>query len=402
MSWRRLWPWLLCAAVLVLAPLCVSGGFALSLLSQMGIAIIACLSYHLLWGRSGMLSFGHALYTGAGAYLAVHALKAVATQGAWLPVSLLPLVAGLGTALLAAPLGWLSTRRAGTPFAMITLGLGELAWALALMFPSLFGGEGGVSADRVMGAAPWGISFGPPLQLYGLIAAYTLLATLLVHLFGRTTLGTLLLAVRENPLRVGFLGYDTRTLRWLACVFSAFLAGVSGGLAALLFEVVTAESLGTARSGALLLFCVLGGGGLLAGPVLGGVLMVLALVGLSSLTPAWMLYMGLAFVLVVMKAPDGLAGAAVRWWKRGLSWPAGLSWARGMALLTVAVPGAVLVEMAYHRQLSATLGSTMRLGPWTLDTANPWPWLAATTCCALGLAGAWLMGTKAPGRAHGG
>lgn len=383
---RALAPWLLFTALLLGAPLYWGSGFAHALLSQMGIAIIACLSYHLLLGQGGMLSFGHAVYTGMGAYLAMHTLNLAAAQGWPLPVTLLPLAGGLGAALIALPLGWISTRKAGTPFAMITLGVGELVWAFALMFPGFFGGEAGVSGDRVMGAAPWGVTLGPQIQMYYLIATYTLAALLLVFAFTRTTLGRLLNAVRDNPLRVPFVGYDVRVVRHIAFVLSAFIGGVSGGLAALHFEIVTHEVLGTARSGALLLFTFLGGSTLLAGPVVGGVLMVLALVWLSALTPAWLLYMGLLFMAVVMRAPDGVAGAAVRGWQAlrsgRLRWRWRTAARTGLALVGLGAL-VLLVEMSYHRQLSATLGSVWVRGPWSLDTAQPWPWLVALAVAAV-------------------
>ena len=119
--------WCLFALILVALPLAFPGAYALSLLSQMGIAILACLSYQLLLGQGGLLSFGHAIFTGSGGYVVVHALV-LATEGAhtwsaaWLV--LLPVMGGLGAATLAALLGWLSTGRASTPFAMITLGSG--------------------------------------------------------------------------------------------------------------------------------------------------------------------------------------------------------------------------------------------------------------------------------------
>ncbi|MGI9132899.1 MAG: branched-chain amino acid ABC transporter permease, partial [Rhodoferax sp.] len=90
------WPsWLLFALVLLLAPHVFTSGLGLTVLSQMGIAIIACLSYNMLLGQGGMLSFGHAVYTGLGAYLAIHALNAVSGGSLGLPVSLVPLVGGL-------------------------------------------------------------------------------------------------------------------------------------------------------------------------------------------------------------------------------------------------------------------------------------------------------------------
>ena len=123
--------WGLAALALLLAPLFWSGNAALALLTQAAIAALACLSYNLLFGQGGMLSFGHAVYTGLGCYAGVHALRATAAGSLALPVSLVPLAAGLAGLAAAIPLGWASTRKSGTPFAMITLGLGELVAAAA-------------------------------------------------------------------------------------------------------------------------------------------------------------------------------------------------------------------------------------------------------------------------------
>ena len=132
----------------------------MTMLSQIGIAIVACLSYNMLLGQGGMLSFGHAVYTGLGTFVAVHALNRVG-DGAAIPVSLVPLVGGLAGIVFAVILGYVTTKKAGTPFAMITLGIGELVFAMSLMIPEFFGGEGGVSANRVAGQPLFGITFGP-------------------------------------------------------------------------------------------------------------------------------------------------------------------------------------------------------------------------------------------------
>lgn len=157
----RLLPWLLWTLALLLAPLGFSGGLALSMLTQMGYVSIICLSYNLLLGQGGMLSFGHAVFTGLGSFATIHALR-LAGQGVldW-PLVFMPLLGALVGALLAALVGALACRQSGTSFAMITLGLGELAAAAALMLPQFFGGEGGISADRVYGRPWWGWSFGP-------------------------------------------------------------------------------------------------------------------------------------------------------------------------------------------------------------------------------------------------
>src|SRR6195952_2453967 len=204
------------ALVLLLAPLVFSSSLSQTLLSQMGIAIIACLSYNMLLGQGGMLSFGHAVYSGLGGFMAVHALNKVGAGSLHLPVSLIPLVGGLAGLFFAALFGFVTTRKSGTTFAMITLGIGELVYSMSLMLPEFFGGEGGVTTNRVVGQAVLGITFGPQIQVYYLIACYCFAATALMFAFTRTPLGRMLNAVRDNPERVGFIGYDTQRVRSIA------------------------------------------------------------------------------------------------------------------------------------------------------------------------------------------
>ncbi|MDP1790414.1 MAG: branched-chain amino acid ABC transporter permease [Methylibium sp.] len=239
--------WALFALLMAGAPLLFGSGLSLTLLSQMGIAIVACLSYNMLLGQGGMLSFGHAVYSGLGAYLAIHALNRVAGGQLPLPVSLVPLVgalAGIGVAVL---LGFVTTRKSGTPFAMITLGLAELVFAMSLMVPEFFGGEAGVAADRVIGRPVAGISFGPQIQVYTLIALYTFFATAAMFAFTRTPLGRMLNAVRDNPERVGFIGYDAQRVRYLAFIIAGGFAGLSGGLAGLVMMNLRVAAYGRLR-----------------------------------------------------------------------------------------------------------------------------------------------------------
>jgi len=381
--------WGLLALVLLIAPWVWNTPFAHSLLTQMGIAILACLSYNVLLGQGGMLSFGHAVYTGLGAYMAMHALQAV-SAGQWpIPVSLLPLVgavSGMGFAVL---LGWVTTRKAGTPFAMITLGVGELVGAMALMFPGFFGGEAGVSGNRVVAPPVLGISFGPQIQVYYLVAAYTLLGVAALYAFTCTPLGRLLNAVRDNPERVGFIGFNPQRVRYLAFIVAGFFAGLAGGLAALQFEIVTPEVLGSARSGAYLLFTFLGGTGFFAGPILGGVLMVLATVGLSALTQAWLLYLGLVFVFMVIYAPGGLASviaAQVQVARAGHLKALAIPYlALGLTAAVMLMGAGALVEMAYHRQLGSALGDPLHYLGLTLDSASPVHWMGAALAMLTGL-----------------
>lgn len=380
--------WSLYALTLALAPLVFTSSLSQTLLSQMGIAIIVCLSYNMLLGQGGMLSFGHAVYSGMGAFLAIHTLNLV-SGGLALPVSLIPLVGGSASLALALLLGWVTTKKSAMPFAMITLGMGELVWAMALMFPGFFGGEAGLSGNRVAGSPVLGITFGPQIELYYLIALYTFVCTALMYAFTRTPLGRLLNAVRDNPERVAFVGYNPQMVRYLAFVIAAFFAGISGGLAALNFEIVTSEVVSGYRSGLYLFFTFVGGTTFFFGPIIGAILMVLALVLLSEFTQAWLLYLGLVFIVMVMVAPGGVAAlvmANLRLAKAGYLqrlWPAYLA-LLATALLALA-GAAALLEMVYQLQLGAALGPELRFMGITLDTQAPGSWLGAAMVMLLGL-----------------
>jgi branched-chain amino acid transport system permease protein len=373
--------WLGFALALGLAPLVWTSSLAQTMLSQIGIAIIACLAFNILLGQGGMLSFGHAVYSGLGSFLAIHALNAVSRGSLHLPVSLIPLVGGVAGMVFAAVLGYPTTRKSGTTFAMITLGVGELVAAMSLMLPGFFGGEGGVSGNRVVGRAVMGISFGPQIQVYYLIAAYCLVSTAAMFALTRSPLGRILNAVRDNPERVEFIGFDTQWVRFLAFVISGFFAGIAGGLAALNFEIVTSEVVGAARSGAYLLFVYLGGATFFFGPIIGAVLMVFALVLLSEWTKAWLLYLGLVFLFMVMYAPGGVASLlmmnlrlATRGYLRRIA-AAYLALAGTAAALVVGA--AAVIEMTYHLQLNAALGPRLRFMGAQLDAGSPDAWVGA-------------------------
>lgn len=373
--------WSAFALLLAIAPMVFTTSLAHTMLSQMGIAIIVCLSYNMLLGQGGMLSFGHAVYSGMGAFLAIHTLNMVAKGGWIIPVSLIPIVGGVSAMLFAVLFGYVTTKKAATPFAMITLGIGELVWASSLMFPEFFGGEGGVSGNRVVGPKPFGITFGPQIQLYYLIAVYTFFCTAAMFAFTRTPLGRMLNAVRDNPERVEFVGYDTQKVRYIAFIISAFFAGISGGLAALNFEIVTSEVVSGPRSGAYLLFTFLGGATFFFGPIIGGVLMVLAGVLLSELTKAWLLYLGLIFLFMVMYAPGGIASLIMMNLRVASFGRLKELWVSYLALAATALitllGAAAMIEMVYHLQLNTALGPELKFMGATLDAKGLNSWFGA-------------------------
>ncbi len=374
--------WSLFALALVVAPQLFTSSLALTMLSQIGYAIIICLSYNILLGQGGMLSFGHAVYTGLGSFLAVHAINMASDGRLPIPLVLMPLVGGLAGMFFAVLLGYVTTKKSGTTFAMITLGIGELVASMALMFPEFFGGEGGITTDRVYGQPVLGITFGPAIQVYYLIAAYCFVCTAAMFAFTGTPLGRILNAVRDNPERVEFIGYNTQRVRYFAFIIAGFFAGIGGALAAINFEIVTAaDSVSVVRSGSYLLFTFLGGATFFFGPIIGAVLLVLASVLLSELSKAWLLYLGLVFLFMVMYAPGGIASLIMmnlRLAKYGkLRGIISAYLALGGTALVAVLGAAAMIEMTYHLQLNEALGPQLEFLGAMLNAKSVASWFGA-------------------------
>jgi len=273
---------------------------------------------------------------------------------------------------------------------MITLGLAELVFAMSLMIPEFFGGEAGVAANRVVGKPVMGISFGPQIQVYYLLAVYTIVCTAAMYAFTRTPLGRMLNAVRDNPERVEFIGYSTQRVRYISFMVAGFFAGIAGGMYALNFEIATAEVVGAARSGGYLLFTFLGGATFFFGPIIGAVLMVVSAVLLSEITKAWLLYLGLVFMLMVMFAPGGLASLIMmnlrvfKFGKLGRLYVGYIALA--LSGVVMFVGAAAMIEMIYHLQLNTSLGSTLKFMGVELNVQGATSWLGALAIAAVGFA----------------
>jgi branched-chain amino acid transport system permease protein len=375
-------PWLgLALSVLALAaPFWAGTGFALSLVTQAGIGMVMCLGFGLLVGQGGLFSFGHALYFGSGAFAAALLLSwAQALQMAGtLFVVVLPLLAGLCSVLPALVLGWWCTARTGAQFAMLTLAFGELFAAWTVATPDWFGGEAGLSLTRAVQSSWWGLDFGPPLQIAVLIAIYTVASAWIIAWLPRTPMGLSIKAVRDNAHKAQALGFDPHRVRYFVFLMSAFFCGLSGALSVLYFERFSAEAFGTARSGTMLLFTMVGGVALWFGPLVGGLLMVLAMGWLSRMTEAWLFYVGLMFVLVVLVAPKGLTGLAADFWQKRVrvGWRHEIK--RSAPLLAAGLWSGLgwvgLVEMASHWQSRSVQGDHMVWLGYQLNVATLADW----------------------------
>jgi branched-chain amino acid transport system permease protein len=267
---------------------------------------------------------------------------------------------------------------------MISLGVGEMVAACSLMFPSFFGGEAGVSGNRSAGGAFLGVTYGPQIQMYYLVAAWLLATTAAMYALSRTPLGRMANAVRDNPERAQFVGYDPQRVRFMMVALSGFFAGVAGGLAALNYEIVTAESLSASTSGMVLLATYLGGIGFFAGPIAGAIVVTLMETALGSITKAWPFYFGAMFLATVLFVPGGLASVAMlhkRLWEGGL-----MRHAIGVYAVML-VPAAfalgctvLLIEMAYN--VSDESSPAFRVMGHVLDTRATGTWVAAV-CATL-------------------
>jgi branched-chain amino acid transport system permease protein len=388
MNLARLIIWTVFALILIVAPMIFNKGASLSILSQMGTVMIFGLSYNMLLGQGGMLSFGHAVYSGLGAFFAIHAMNLATAGKIWMPLTLIPLVGGLAGMFFGALFGYVTTKKSGTTFSMITLGIVELVFACSLMFPEFFGGEGGISTNRVYGESFMGISYGPQIQVYYLIAFWLFIATIGMYAFTQTPLGRIINAVRDNPERVEFVGYDTQWARYLTLILSGFFAGISGGLSAINFEIVTAENVSAVRSGAILLFTFIGGVGFFFGPILGAIIGVFLTVMLSDFTKAWQLYLGAFFIIIVMYAPGGVASIIMlnlRLAKYGKFRRVFSDMVKTCIAALIGLTGLVMaIEMLYHLTLESVNGTTMKLFGVMVDTAAITPWLAALALIAVG------------------
>ena len=353
-------PWAAIVVALVILPLIFSSNSMISTLNYLGTMAIFALSYNVLLGQTGLLSLGHGTFFGLGGFIATHAVLRMADAGMEFPLPLVPLIGGFGAFLLGIFGGWLASSRGGMPFAMITLGLAELVYAAAALFPSIYGSEEGISMDRMDLGESFGMSYGPTMDIYVIVAVWFLICAGLLYFFTKTPLGLLANAVRDNAERVEFLGFSPKRVRLLAYAIAAGIAGIAGSLAALNFEIMTVHELGAATSTLVLLMTYIGGTKHFFGPVLGAIVIGLMKLWLSDISPAWMMYFGLLFVFVVMAAPGGLAGMiadAVALVRSGNFAPQAPLLAAiggiGIAMLAGII---ILVELAYRVGLDAQLG----------------------------------------------
>jgi len=331
---RRAAPWAVVLAVLAALPFAFPGMLGISVLTQSCIAITFALAYNMLLGGTGLLSFGHALYFGIGAYVTGHLLN---HYTAAVPLVLLPLAGGAAALLVGALLATFTVRHDRTTYAMISLAIGQLVFAASIIMVSWSGGDAGIRLDPA-DANGWGVDFGDPRAMYFLVAGWSWLAALGMFAVTRTPLGRLMNATRDNSHRVSFVGFSPVTVRGMALTLSGGFAGIAGSLYALAMQVVTTDTFGLTQTASVMLHTYIGGFTSFAGPALGALLMTVTSAHLSSLTEAWPLYQGAFLLVVIIFSQHGLVGAVTG----GRTLLARLAASRGPAYVAASCALAVL------------------------------------------------------------
>lgn len=280
-----------------------------ALAAQILIFGLLTMGFNLLYGYTGLLSFGHAAYYGLGAYGTGLLLAKAKVGSLWLGILAGPLLAMLGGAVI----GFFCLRRRGIYFAMLTLAFAQLLYFVAFHLADVTGGDDGLRGipQLPLNLFGWNIPIDSTLGFYYFAYVLVLLAVAGLKRILDSPFGTVLQAIRENGDRASACGYDVNRIKHLSFVFSATFAGLAGGLDALRLAVVPVESLFWTTSGQVVIMTLLGGAGTFFGPFVGAGTYLVLEDRLSVFTESWPLVIGLIFMAFVLFLPKGIWGTLV-------------------------------------------------------------------------------------------
>jgi branched-chain amino acid transport system permease protein len=271
-----------------------------TLFTQMLIFAILAMSLDVLLGYTGLSSFGHAAFFGAGAY-AVAILSTRYKMG-----FLVCFLSGIAlTAAISSIFGLLAAHATGVYFLIITLALGMTLWGLAFRWVSMTGGDNGISGiARPDIGLP--LSMKDPLSFYYVILAFFLISLILMTILVRSPFGHSLKGVRESESRMRVLGYHTWLHKYLSYICSAAFGGFAGVLWAYFNGFTSPYDMDLTASIEIILMVILGGPGTLIGPALGAGIIVFLKNFISAYTQRWLLILGTIYILTILYAPQGL------------------------------------------------------------------------------------------------
>jgi branched-chain amino acid transport system permease protein len=274
------------------------------------------ISFNIIFKYAGLLSFGHAAFFGFAAYAEALLLQSYGN----LPIPLLVLAAATSTAILGLVVGQICVRREGAYFSMATLAIGAGLYAVAQRWSAVTGGTDGLDGfmpDTLTILPGWQWDSPSISQTYWLVLAILVPSALSAWaLLELTAFGNAIRAIRQNEKRAKFLGYDTHYVKLANFILAAFLAGIAGALWAIDNSFVSTDSIDLTFSTTVIIIAFIGGTGWFWGPLIGAVIYIAASDWLSALTPHWQIWLGLAFIVLVLFAPGGMAGLVRSGWNK--------------------------------------------------------------------------------------
>ena len=278
--------------------------YVLTLFGRILAFSLAALGLNLALGFGGMVSLGHAMYMGLGAYT-VGILSSLGVFSGWIHLVCTAFI----TILIATPLSWVALRTQGIAFIMITLAFAQLFYYVFVSL-KMFGGDDGISLKQL---SDFGVLTGNKFAIYISLLMALFLSIWVMHKIVASQFGLLLRASKTNNRRVKALGSHTLTYRMTAYVISALLCALAGFFLANLTGFVSPALMAWSISGELIVMVLLGGVGSVFGPIVGALAFLLTEEGLKLLTERWPLILGPLIVLIVIYLKHGLWGL---WSKR--------------------------------------------------------------------------------------
>ena len=301
--------WLSLLTLLVLLPLMASGAeggsYATVLLAEIFVAALFASSLHFILGPGGMHSFGHAAYFGLGAYGAALLVRTLD-----LPMEAALLLGPLAAAAGALLYGWFCVRLSGVYLTMLTLAFAQISWAIVFQWDDFTGGSNGLTGVW----PPEWASQGP--AFYWLALGICALGIYLLRRLLFSPLGYALRASRDSALRADAIGIDVRRIQWTAFVIAGLFAGLAGALFAFSKGGVAPDAMSVTKSVDALVMVLLGGVQTLAGPLVGAAAFTWLHDTVARNTEYWRALMGATMLILVLLAPQGIAGYAQRLWSR--------------------------------------------------------------------------------------
>lgn len=269
--------------------------------TDFAIFCIFALSFDLLYGYMGRLSFGHLLYLGVGAYTVGLSLRYVTTN------PLLAIVLGVVAASLAGmAVGAVTVRVSGAAFALSNLAFNRVGWFLVMSpLKEITGGENGLSIRNL---SFWLVNFRNPNFRFWFVLVALLGVFLFLRVLTASPYGVLLRSIKEDERRVRFLGYNTYFYKWITFVVAASIAGFAGALTALNYGYVNPNTLDVHANAGVVFACLIGGSGRLYGALLGGILYMLITNLLPIYFQRWEFVLGVALLLIVFRFRGGIWG----------------------------------------------------------------------------------------------